>query len=98
MMRRQSPRTGLRALVQRIAQTVSTSAMLLLTCCAGDKLLSEFHRPDALEVNEVGLHVNTRYCLLQTFCGTSQFLLVVLGFHAGIATEAANQSSVGSTI
>jgi len=72
--------------------------MLLLTGCAGDKLLSKFHRPDALEVNEVGLHVNARYCLLQTLCGTSQFLLVVSGFHSGIATEAAKQSPVGSTI
>jgi len=61
-------------------------------------MLHKFHRPYALEVNEVSLHANTWYGLPQTFRGSSQFLLVVLRFRAGVAAEAAKQPSVGPTI
>ena len=62
------------------------------------KLLVQFDRPDSLEVNEVGLHVNTRDCLLEKFCGISQFLLMVLRFRPSIVAESANQPSICSTI
>jgi hypothetical protein len=61
-------------------------------------LLGNLKRPESVEIHKVGLHVDVRYCLLEKFRSTEQFLLLVLCFGPGIDAKSANQPSVSTTI
>src|SRR5271165_6932273 len=60
--------------------------------------LSEFHRPDAFEVDKISLHFKSRRGLAQAVRGTTQFLLLALGFQNRIAAETARQSAIRAAI
>jgi len=66
--------------------------------CRAGHLRSEFHFPDALEIDEVALHFDSRQRLPQTFRGSLQFLLVVPGFQTHVAAESVSQSSIGAAV
>jgi hypothetical protein len=54
--------------------------------------------PDALKINEVTLHFDSRNCLQEMRGCTGEFALVMRGFRSSVAAKAARKASIGAAI